>query len=415
MKLKTTIQKPLSFKTDNHTANALNHIGRTEDIHISPDGRYLALAGYLTNKILIMRINAKQINGKWNIKLKKYFEITSLSLYQPHGVCWINNNHIIVANRSTDTVIFELPKKHSKLRLNLEPISSIKVDKIDLLNYSSCLHIYNLGLGLYEALICSNEGHYVSSHILDGNRKFLSLSSIILLKDDLNVPDGVVVSNDKKWIGVSNHDKHNVYIYLNQKILDQHTQPSAVLNGPLYPHGIIFYNDDHYIFVADAGTPYVYGFFSSSGDWKGQFKPFIKLKVMEDAFYKAGHVNSQEGGPKGIYISQNTNLLIITCDQVRVAFFDLKKILKPFNHKIKIKTLDKKEFLNDIKIDPIIRHLNCLRLNVSNLNNVIERLVFEKNLNNSLTVKIILQFIFNKLMLKIKRFLKKINKKSISK
>jgi hypothetical protein len=398
---------PLLFKTDNRTTHALSHIGRTEDIHISPDGRYLALAAYLTNKILMMRINANQKKGKWSIELKESFEITSPSLNQPHGIFWIDNEHIIVANRSTDTAIFELPKKHSKLSLNLEPISSIKIDKIDLLNYSSCLHIYNLGLGLYEALICSNEGHYVSSHILDGNRNFLSLSSIILLKDDLNVPDGIVVSNDKKWIAVSNHDKHNVYVYLNQKILNQHTLPSAILNGPLYPHGIIFHNDDHYIFVADASAPYVYGFFSSSGDWKGQLKPFIKLKVMEDAFYKAGHINSQEGGPKGIYISQNTNLLIITCDQVRVAFFDLKKILKPFNHKFKIKALDKKESLNSIKVDPIIRHLNYLRLNVSNFNDAIERLVFEKNKNDSLTVKLILKFIFNKLMFKIKRFFKK--------
>lgn len=406
MKLKTTIQNALLFKTDKRTADALSLIGRTEDIHISPDGRYLALAAYLTNKILMMRINANQKKGKWNIELKKSFEITSPALNQPHGVFWIDNEHIIVANRSTDTVIFEFPKKHKKLSLNLEPISSIKVDKIDFLNYSSCLHIYHLGLGLYEALICSNEGHYVSSHILDGNRKLSSLSSIILLKDDLSVPDGVAVSDNKKWISVSNHDKHYVYIYSNQKLLDQHTKPSAILNGPMYPHGIIFFNDDHYIFVADAGTPYVYGFFSASGDWKGQFQPFIKLKVMEDDFYKAGHVNSQEGGPKGIYITKNTHLLIITCDQIRIAFFDLKKILKSFNHKIKIKALDKKESLSLIEIDPILRHLNYLRLNVSELNNTFEKLISEKNLNNSLTLKIIFKFVFSRLVFKIKKLFK---------
>ena len=83
MKLKTTIQKPLSFKTDKRTAHALSRIGRTEDIHISPDGRYLALAAYLTNKILIMQININQEKYKWDIRLKESFEITSSALTIP--------------------------------------------------------------------------------------------------------------------------------------------------------------------------------------------------------------------------------------------------------------------------------------------------------------------------------------------
>jgi hypothetical protein len=392
---------------DNHTTRALSRIGRTEDIHISPDGHYLALAAYLLNKILIIRININKEKNRWNIALNKSFEITSNALSQPHGVFWLDNQHIMVANRSADSIILKIPKHHSKSNLDLVPVSSIKARILDLDKDSSCLHVYNFGAGLYEALFCSNDGHYVSAHILDESKKFAIQSSIILLQKDLNVPDGVAVSNDKKWIGVSNHDKHNIFIYPNHNQLDKHTDPSAILSGPMYPHGIIFFNDDHYIFVADAGAPFVYGFFSPSGIWKGQFQPFIKLQVMDEDSFAVSHVNVQEGGPKGIYITQDTHLLIITCDQLRLAFFDLKKILKPFKHKIKKKDLDRNNLSSLIEITPLLRHLNYMRLNANQFNEDIKKIILKENINKSLTLKIVLKFIFNKCLLKIKNlFLK---------
>lgn len=401
MKIKTTIEKQLPFKIDKPTAHALTYIGRTEDIHISPDGQYLALAAYLFNKILVMRIDIDKEKNRWNISLNQSFEIVSSALKAPHGVFWIDNQHIMVANRSTDSAVFKLPKNHSKSNLDLDPISSIKADHIGLDKDSSCLYVYNLGLGLYEAIFCSNDGHYVSAHILDESKQFALQSSIILLEKGLNVPDGVALSDDRRWIGVSNHDNHSVYVYPNHSLLDKHADPSATLNGPMYPHGIIFYNDDHYIFVADAGAPFVYGFFSPSGDWEGWFQPFIKLQVMDDDSFATGHFNSTEGGPKGIYITPNTHLLIITCDQVRLAFFDLKKILEPFNHKIKKKASSRNHSLSFIEIAPILRHLNYTRLNINKLNVTIKKLIIELNSNKSLAFKIMLKFIFNKCSSKV--------------
>jgi hypothetical protein len=401
LKLRTTIQKSLLFKTDKRTANALNLLGRSEDIHISPDGRYAALAGYLTNKILIVRIHIEKEKGKWNIILSNSFDFTSTTLDAPHGVFWIDDQHIMVANRATNSIVFKIPKNRNKSNVRLEPISSIKTDQIDLLYHSSCLHVYTLGAGLYEALICSNYGHYVSSHILDERKKFSPQSSIMLLQVDLNVPDGVAVSDDRRWIGVSNHDQHSIHIYSNDKLLDKYTHPSAILHGPLYPHGIIFFKDSHYIFVADAGAPYVYGFFSSSGNWIGKLQPFIKLQVMNADFFKAGHVNPQEGGPKGIYITQDSHLLIITCDQVRIAFFDLTKILKPFNHKIKKKTLGKKDPSKFIETDPLLRHVNSQRHNAQELNETIVHLIAEKN--KAISLKIIFKLILKKCLSKMKR------------
>ena len=60
MKIKTTIQKQLPFKMDNHTTRSLSRIGRTEDIHISPDGQYLAVAAILLIKLKYLDENIEE-------------------------------------------------------------------------------------------------------------------------------------------------------------------------------------------------------------------------------------------------------------------------------------------------------------------------------------------------------------------
>jgi hypothetical protein len=45
----------IPVSTDASVASAVGRLGRTEDVRFSPSGRRLALAGYRTNRLLIVR------------------------------------------------------------------------------------------------------------------------------------------------------------------------------------------------------------------------------------------------------------------------------------------------------------------------------------------------------------------------
>jgi hypothetical protein len=91
----------------------------------------------------------------------------------------------------------------------------------------------------------------------------------------------------------------------------------------------------HYtIFIADAGAPFVYGYYSESGNWNGEYMPFTKLKAVSDELFIRDHVNEREGGIKGISYIHGTDILAITCNARPLVFFDLKLILSPFKDKM---------------------------------------------------------------------------------
>ena len=58
-------------------------------------------------------------------------------------------------------------------------------------------------------------------------------------------------------------------------------------------------------------------------DWNGSREPVASLRVLEEERFLKGHVNPQEGGPKGIDLSAGGDILAITCEEQPLAFFDL--------------------------------------------------------------------------------------------
>jgi hypothetical protein len=62
-------------------------------------------------------------------------------------------------------------------------------------------------------------------------------------------------------------------------------------------------------------------------DWRGTRDPVASLRLLSEEAYLLGRENPEEGGPKGIDIDGGMNVLAATCEQMPLAFFDLKAML----------------------------------------------------------------------------------------
>ncbi|OYV01620.1 MAG: hypothetical protein CFE26_22785, partial [Verrucomicrobiales bacterium VVV1] len=174
-----------------------------------------------------------------------------------------------------------------------------------------------------EVLVCNNYSHRITRHVLPLRAGFSLPNNSILLHEGLQIPDGIAITPDKSWLAVSNHNTKSVLMF------DRRTKlkPTSVAGGTLlhagYPHGIRFSRGGRRLYAADAGAPYVHVYDSKAGDWSGDREPVASLLVLSEECFLKGHVNPQEGGPKGIDLTSTDDVLAITCEEQPLAFFHL--------------------------------------------------------------------------------------------
>ena len=149
-------------------------------------------------------------------------------------------------------------------------------------------------------MICNTYADHVSRHLLDADNDWNVLYSEKMIKDNLDVPDGVALSNNGEWLAVSNnHDSHQVFIY---SLTADTVHRVGILNNVNCPHGITFANDDRTILVADASIPFIHVFESNNGDWSGKRDLTTSKRVMSDDAYILSRYDHNEGGPKGLKV-----------------------------------------------------------------------------------------------------------------
>lgn len=322
-------EQRIDFAASEDVRSVLRALGRTEDVKFSPDNRRLAVAGYKKNKLVVFDVAIEVSAAGKRVSLQDFIEITSPGLHAPHGLCFIDDQTLVVANRWGDAPILKLPPGGAEEKsVELIPWQTICRDQVHLLDSPGSVTGSQLGENLYELLVCNNYANHVTRHILDIAGHFELKSSEILLSKGLGIPDGVAVSGDRRWIAISNHNAHSVFLYENTPGLNRHSEPDGILRNLNYPHGLLFTPDDRFMMVADAGAPYV-NLYAKDGDgWKGMRDPVAAFRVMDETTFRRGRKNPQEGGPKGIDIDLGMNVLVTTCDEQVLAFFDLPSMLK---------------------------------------------------------------------------------------
>jgi DNA-binding beta-propeller fold protein YncE len=311
---------------------AISRLGRTEDVQFSPGGGRLAVAAFNQNRLLILEIEENWETAPPTIALKDALEVESGALHQPHGVCWIDERTIVVANRTGRLVIFELPESPASRRIRLSPIRSLGDEANDLLSTPGSVSVVAVGLDLLEIIVCNNYVHHVSRHLVDRRAGYAVIASEILIRDGLAVPDGVAHSPSGRWIAVSNHGHHNVLLFRNDRDLGPVSGPQAVLNTLNYPHGLRFVENGRSILVADAGAPFVH-VFRSNGEWAGDLQPDASIRVLSEESFARGNIDPAQGGPKGIDVTRDGNLMVVSCEEAPFAFFDVRELVEQVDPK----------------------------------------------------------------------------------
>lgn len=247
-------------------------------------------------------------------------EISSPYLKEPHGIDFIDDEKIIVANRKGDVTIFELPSDGGSHEL--VPLEVIRSDVLK----PGAVSLTRKGQDFCEALICDNKGNKVTRYLLRFGINCSIESSKILLKKRLDLPDGVSVS--EPWIAISNHNTHSVLLYEDTESLNEYSEPDGILRCAHYPHGLQFTSDGRFILVADAGAPYVHIYMKDGSDWRGVRSPFKSVRVLNDEDFLRGRTTVHQGGPKGIDIDNSMTTFVTTCEVQPLAFFDLAGVLE---------------------------------------------------------------------------------------
>jgi hypothetical protein len=316
---------PVAFDASRPVLAALARIGRTEDVQISPDGTRLALPGFLTDRLLVVDLAIDQRGGRPGVTLSDCVEIESADFHAPHGISWLDDETAAIGNREGNLLVLSLPKGRPASEARV--ICEIGAGDRHLINTPGSLLAAPVGMGLIELLVCNNYVNYVSRHLIDRRAGHAVLASEILLADGIEVPDNVALSPSRRWIAISNHDRETVLLYRYDERLNPASRPEAVLTGAHSPHGLHFVGDDGLLMVADAGAPYVHFFASVDGEWDGEYAPIASIRVLSDATFQRGNFNPTEGGPKGLDLTADRRLMVVTCAEQTLAFFDLAPLL----------------------------------------------------------------------------------------
>jgi DNA-binding beta-propeller fold protein YncE len=309
----------IPFEAEGAVRATLDAMGRTEDVRLSPDGRRLAIACYARNRVLLVEISVDRTSTGATVALGELREVSSPALHEPHGVDFVDDDTLVVSNRSAGVTVLRIPDHPG----DVAPTEAAR--NSGLLQSPGSVAVRHLGGGRHEALVCNNWGHTVTRHAVDGAGE-LSHGEVVARRF-LDVPDGVAISRDGRWVAVSNHNTHSVLVYAGST-LGEDSEPVGVLRGVLYPHGLRFTGDDRQLLVADAGAPYVHVFTAANGDWLRAGYPAASVRVMSDEVFARGRYNPTEGGPKGIDIDPRTGVLVATSEHLGLAFFDLAAVLE---------------------------------------------------------------------------------------
>ncbi|MEL6736115.1 MAG: hypothetical protein AAFO98_09580 [Pseudomonadota bacterium] len=327
------LKHQIPFTVSKRAEACFDSLDRTEDLRLSPSNNWLAIANYLLDCITLfsVRIVPASTEHSSGFELVDYWQIASPSFNEVHGLDFLDDNTLVVGNRLSGIDIFKLPSKPPMGQtVHVEPSKTINkaAKDIDLQNPGSVCSFYQAD-GTRQILAANNYGHFISSHLLSNVGPFRKLRSRVLIAGDLGIPDGVTISDDHKYIAISNHVTHEVLVFKNTGHYGAYDEPCARLQKVIYPHGLRFTRGGKELFVSSAGSPFLHLYRANGGNsWSGLYKPANTFQVIDNDTFKAGASNDQEGGAKGLETTADGSILLVTNELAPLQTFDLPAILQ---------------------------------------------------------------------------------------
>ncbi|MCB1276798.1 hypothetical protein [Prosthecobacter sp.] len=320
----------LEFTAPPAVREALSGVGRTEDVRFSPDNRKLAITGFAKNTCLIFDIEVDRSGPRPLVRLLDCLEIRSRRFRGPHGIEFIGENQLLVANRGGRISLFAIPERPAEGGVvDAEPLHEVtRIGFLRRLNSPGSLCVLSASDDQAEILVCNNYTHRISRHILPLRAGACQPYDEVFLNKGFRIPDGIAIDAGKSWLAISNHDTHSVLMFDLNAALTPATRAVGELKGVNYPHGVRFSPDGRRLFVADAGDRFVHVYEADhAGGWRGERAPSRSLFALSEETYLKGRTNPQEGGPKGVDLSAAGDVMVITCHEEPLAFFHVPELL----------------------------------------------------------------------------------------
>jgi hypothetical protein len=320
----------ISYAASSDIERVIASIGRSEDISLSPNDDRLAIAGFLDQRIYLFAVEIKRELPTLSVEISDYLVISSPSFRHPHGVTFLDNDHIIVCSRSGGVDVFRLPEFEGKSReRELLPVGSIngRGHLLAKVKTPGSVDSYALSENRYRVLVCNNKWHFVSSHVVDLTGPVRIQDETILLRDTIKIPDGISISSDSDWIAISNHVSGEALVYRNDAALGPGSDPHGIFYGSVCPHGIQFAPNGNRLFVADAASQYLHVYETNDGEWRGKHGPSLSIRMMDDDLFLAGRHAAREGGLKGVDLDSTGRLLMTTHMHDVIGFYNVDLML----------------------------------------------------------------------------------------
>jgi hypothetical protein len=307
----------IAFEVSPDVRSALDAAGRTEDVSVSPDGSRLALACYSPHAIGLAEIEVERAGSEARVSVTGFELLRGSGLHEPHGVDFVTDDVVAVANRGGSIALFSLPEQGSPGQLvpwgdaSRAPVAEHGPGSVRVRREPS---------GERSLLVCNNWVNTITRHAL-GADGVLGVGEVVA-HHRLDLPDGLAVSGDGRWLAVSSHDSSTVLVFDDPS--DGAAEPVCVLRGARCPHGLEFVSGGRRLLVADAGAPYVHVFDATGPGWSGACYPSASFRVLDDESFGRWRSNRYEGGPKGIDLVTD-DVLVLTCEGTPLAFLDLAR------------------------------------------------------------------------------------------
>jgi hypothetical protein len=306
-------------------AVALAAVGRTEDLRVAPDGRRLAIAGFAARTVVLVDVEIDPGGGPTGTGPTVAVTgvvVATTDLHQPHGLDWLDAGTLVVGDRAGGLALLAVPPGGPGVREVEVTTVPVAADR-DLLRGPGSVAVAGPG----EVLVAGNWADAITRHRL-GDPPWSTRAVVeeeVWLRRGLDLPDGVAVSPDGRWVAVSNHNEQAVLVYdRSEAVGPDEREPAGVLRGARYPHGLRFTPDGRRLLVADAGSPVVLAYRSGpDGGWRTAAYPEAAIPVLDDDAFRAGHRRPDEGGPKGIDVDPSGCVLALTTEQRPLGFVDL--------------------------------------------------------------------------------------------
>lgn len=316
----------IDYRATDRARAMIASLGRTEDLRFSPNNRRLAIAAFNNARIAILDVEISTAGGSPDVSLTGGLEISSPALRYPHGVDFLDDETITVANREHGVAIFRLPATFTH-DCDLSPISVLEPGNGSSIHSPGSVSAVRGEGGLSDLLICNNYADNVSTHTVDRNAGCSIVKSEVLLRKWLDLPDGLCVSPNGRWLAISNHSTNSVLLYDRSETLNEDSSPVGILRGVSFPHGMRFSADARHLVLADAGAPFVQVYASDDQGWRGTRMPAASIRVMGEEVFRPGRKNPQEGGPKGIDFDRTMTVLATTSEHQPLQFLDAAAVL----------------------------------------------------------------------------------------